>query len=112
MEIDKGQVPNLPLRRLKNQLLEKALRIGVIAAGAIAGMSGGAFVGAIAYVVLTFFAVLRKGLNNTSNEPEAIIALVICTSLGCISGAWFGWKRFAPDVANPPQENCGAVNDD
>ena len=76
--------------------------------GWVAGTCGGGTLGVIAYLVLVFFAVMRKGLFNVDWVPEGIAALVIFTVAGGIAGAYYGWKHFAnqekhtADGAQPP----------
>ena len=55
--------------------------------GWVAGTCGEGTLGCIAWLVLAFFAVMRKGLFNVDWAPEGIVALVLCTCGGGIAGA-------------------------
>ena len=59
------------------------------------GTCGGGILGCIAWLLLAFFAVMRKGLFNVDWVPEGIVALVLCTFGGGVAGAYYGWKFYA-----------------
>ncbi len=73
----------------------KGRKIAGAILGCVAGTFGGGTLGCIAWLVLAFFAVMRKGLFNVDWVPEGIVALVIFTLAGGAAGAYYGWKHFA-----------------
>ena len=77
--------------------------------GWVAGTCGGGTLGVIAWLVLAFFAVMRKGLFNVDWVPEGIAALVIFTVAGGIAGAYYGWKHFANQEKCQGRRNSGPL---
>ena len=68
----------------------------------MAGTCGGGTLGCIAYLVLVFFAVMRRGLHFDLvwETIAAVAALVIFTVAGGIAGAYYGWKHFEDQGGN------------
>ena len=90
----------------------KGRKIAGAILGWVAGTCGGGTLGVIAWLVLAFFAVMRKGLFNVDWVPEGIVAFVVITIAGGIAGAYYGWKHFADQEKNTadgtqPPGRCG-----